>query len=302
MKKGYPGWWDGLIGPGKPFDTNKYHIICSNILGSCYGTTGPVSINPDTGKPYRSDFPIITVRDMVKLQHLFLEQIGIKQLLAITGGSLGGMQSLEWAIMYPDFMKAIIPIATAASHSDWCIGINHLARQAIMNDPDWNSGEYDTQPRKGLSLAREIAMISYRADTIFNERFQRNRLRDDASLTNIENIFQVESYLKYQGEKLVNRYDANSYMRLSHAMDLHDVGRDRGGVAQALGTIKAATLCLGIDSDILYPAHEQRTIADQIPGATYREIKSKFGHDAFLVEFEQMNEYIGVFLAEIESK
>lgn len=300
MKDGNPGWWDGMIGPDKPFDTNTYHIICTNILGSCYGTTGPVSINPATNKPYMSDFPIVTVRDMVKLQHLFLKQIGIDKLLAISGGSLGGMQTLEWAVMYPDFVETIIPIATAARHSDWCIGINHLARQAIQNDPGWNLGRYESQPKLGLGLAREIAMISYRADTIFNERFNRNRVTNDGTLTDIENIFQVESYLKYQGEKLVKRFDANAYMRLSHAMDLHDVGLDRGGTEQALSTIKASTLCIGVDSDILYPAHEQQAIASRIPNAEYAEIKSKFGHDAFLVEFEQMKEIVGNFLAKFD--
>ncbi len=296
IKKGYTGWWDGMIGPDKSFNTNKYHIICTNILGSCYGTTGPVSINPQTKKPYNSDFPVITVRDMVRLQHLFLSQIGINQLLTVTGGSLGGMQTLEWAIMYPDNVRAIIPIATAARHSDWCIGINHLARQAISNDPHWKSGRYTKQPRQGLSLAREIAMISYRADAIFNERFQRSRQTIDGHLTDIDNIFQVESYLKYQGEKLVKRFDANTYMRLSHAMDLHDVGFERDGVERALSTIESLALCIGIDSDILYPAHEQRSIADQIPQADYKEIKSKFGHDAFLVEFAQMNHFISKFL------
>ena len=300
MKKGYTGWWDGMIGPEKSFDTNRYHIICTNILGSCYGTTGPVSINPQTQKQYYSDFPVITVRDMVRLQHLFLSQIGINQLLVVTGGSLGGMQTLEWAIMYPDCVRAIIPIATAARHSDWCIGINHLARQAISNDPGWKSGCYAKQPRQGLSLAREIAMISYRADAIFNERFQRNRQINDGDSTDIDNIFQVESYLKYQGEKLVNRFDANTYMRLSHAMDLHDVGFERDGVDQALSTVKSSALCIGIDSDILYPAHEQRLIADQIPQAEYNEIKSKFGHDAFLVEFEQMDYFMGKFINKLD--
>jgi homoserine O-acetyltransferase len=296
MKPDQAGWWDGMIGPGKTFDTGRFNIICTNILGSCYGTTGPVSLNPETGKKYGGDFPIITVRDMVRLQYLILRQLGIEQLALVTGGSLGGMQTLEWAIMYPDFIDKIIPVATSSRHSDWCVGINHLARQAIMNDPAWNNGKYSRQPLAGLSLARQIAMISYRADTIFNQRFQRRRLDNKNHTFDPKNIFQVESYLKYQGEKLINRFDANCYLRLSHAMDLHDVGLNRESAEAALAGIRAKTLCIGIDSDILYPAHEQRMIASKIPGAKYAEINSAYGHDAFLVEFEQMDKIITPFL------
>ena len=299
MKSGYAGWWDGMIGPGKTFDTNLYYVICTNILGSCYGTTGPRSIDPDTGKMYGADFPMITVRDMVKLQHRFLSQLGIKKLAVVTGGSLGGMQALEWAIMFPEMVQAVIPIATAARHSDWCIGINHLSRQAIMNDPLWQNGRYTGQPRAGLALARQIAMISYRTDRIFNQRYQGSRIIPDGNPLEISNIFQVESYLNYQGEKLVNRFDANTYMILSRALDSHDVGRDRGGVSAALSRITAHVLNIGIDSDILYPAHEQRTIAQAIRGARYSEISSVFGHDAFLVEFDQLDRIITSFIKDI---
>jgi homoserine O-acetyltransferase len=294
-----PGWWNALIGPGKLFDTNEYFIISSNILGSCYGSSGPDSTNPLTGKKYGLDFPQVTVRDMVKAQYTLIRYLGVEQLALITGGSLGGMQVLEWAVMYPHAQRSIVPIATAARHSDWCIGLNHLAREAILNDPAWQKGIYTQQPAAGLSLARKVGMISYRADISVNARFGYERIDPEGNIFNNNNIFQVENYLNYQGKKLVERFDANCFLCLSRAMDLQDISRDRGRLSEVLASIRAKTVCVGVNTDILYPAHEQRLIAAEIPGAIYREIKSVHGHDAFLIEFDQITEIIRPLLREV---
>ncbi len=206
------------------------------------------------------------------------------------------MQTLEWAVMYPEMVLGIAPIATAAQHSAWCIAINHVERDAIMHDADWNNGNYDRQPEKGLALARKIGMISYRTDLVYEDRFARQRIYEDREQINPENIFQVESYLRYQGSKLVRRFDANSYLYLTWAMDHHDISRNRGTMADVLGSITARCMCIGIDSDILYPAHEQKTIAQGIPGAQYTEMRSVLGHDAFLVEFGQLDQILRPFL------
>ena len=298
MFKGKPGWWDEIIGPGKVFDTNKYFVVSSNILGSCYGTTGHVSLYPQNNKPYQADFPKVTVRDIVKVQKNLLDKLGVNKLVTISGGSLGGMQVLEWAVMFPGFVQSIIPIATSAKHSAWAIGIGEIERQAITNDPEWNNGFYETQPGKGLALARKIAMLTYRTMLSLEEKFAR-QLTDSENFFDEKNNFQINSYLDYQGEKLVNRFDANTYITLANIMDYHDISFNRGNIDDVLKSIKAKTLSIGIDSDLLYPVEEQKFIAEKITDAKYAEIKSIHGHDAFLIEFEQLNKIIGDFLNEI---
>jgi len=296
------GWFNGVIGPSRGLDTERYCVICSNILGSCYGTTGPVSRNPATGRPYGPDFPAVTVRDMVRAQKLLLDHIGVRSLEAVIGGSLGGMQVLEWALLYPGMVERIIPIATAAAHSPWAIGISETQRLAIMNDPDWQGGHYTAQPERGLAIARSIAMLSYRSQPSFVARFGRRTVAPGDGHERVRLFsetppeFSVESYLRYQGQKLAGRFDANTYIALTRAMDSHDVGAGRGPAHEALGSIRARTLVLGISSDILYPPAEQREIADAIPRARYAEIDSPHGHDAFLIEFDRMNALIREFL------
>lgn len=302
---GHEGWWEGIIGPGKPLDPQRHFIVCSNILGSCYGTTGPTSVNPGTGRPYGADFPRVTVRDIVRAQHRLLSALGVKRLVTVIGGSLGGMQVLEWALLFPEMVDSIVPIATAARHSPWAIALNEAGRLAIMSDPGWQNGHYVEQPRRGLALARMIAIISYRSDQDFLRKFDRapvdTRRPFEDFFTECDPAYQIEQYLHYQGTKLVQRFDANSYISITRTMDSHDVARGRGTLPEALGGIRAKTLCIGIDSDILYPADEQREIASHIPGSIYGEIRSQSGHDAFLIEHAQICDLLHPFLAEVES-
>ena len=296
-----PGWWNGLIGQGKAFDTEKYFVVCPNVLGSCYGTTGPTSINPKTGRRYGQEFPQITIRDIVRVQKELLDALGIKRLATVIGSSFGGMQVLEWGIMYPDFCETIIPISTAATQTAWCLALNSIARAAITSDPVWNNGNYTEQPAHGLTLARMLGMVTYRSPEEFNLRFGRERTHTSGDRFDTDNPFQVESYLKYQGGKLVKRFDANTYLCLSRALDLHDVGYERGGEQQALGTIRSRTLCIGVSSDQRYPTGDQKELVRFIPGSEYAEIQSFHGHDAFLIEYGQLNSIISSFLRKGET-
>ncbi|WP_232695684.1 homoserine O-acetyltransferase MetX [Brevibacillus daliensis] len=304
-----PGWWDGLIGPGKAVDTNQYYVICSNVLGGCYGSTGPASINPATGKPYGTSFPVVSVRDMVKAQYKLVEQLGITKLYAVIGGSMGGMQVYEWAVQYPTMMELVMPIATCAHLSAMAIAYNDVARQAIRNDPDWRGGHYYPEPGpiRGLSTARMVGMITYRTAELFEERFGRTRQRmEHDNLT--ETTFEVESYLRYQGDKLVQRFDANSYLYLLKAMDTHDIGRGRNGLEEALDQIQAKIVCISIANDLLYPVQHQMwlssTLKQQGKDVDFYTIDSIYGHDGFLVEFETMAQLVGPYFPvrkEVES-
>lgn len=299
MIKDSPGWWDSLIGPYRTIDTNKYFVVCSNIIGSCYGSTGPYSSSENQLGSYNMQLPVITVRDMVRVQKALIDYLGVNQLQMIIGGSLGGMQVLEWSVMYPGFSRTIVPIATAAKHSAWAIGFDELQRNAIMQDPLWNKGNYKSQPLNGLSLARKIAMLSYRTQSSFEKKFGRERIKS-TSYYKTNNYFQVQNYLSYQGKKLVERFDANTYIYLTYAMDLHDISHNRDKIGNILHEVKCKSLCIGITSDILYPANEQKEIAILLGNSKYAEINSPHGHDAFLIEFDQIDKILSDFFKELE--
>ncbi len=298
-RDGALGWWEPLIGPGRAIDTDRFHVVSTNVLGGCYGTTGPSSLDPATGRPYGAAFPRVTVRDMVAVQKRLLDRLGVRSLRAVVGGSMGGMQVLEWATSFPEMVRSIVPIGIGAKHSAWAIGLNEVARRAITSDPAWAGGAYrpDRQPEAGLSLARSIAMLSYRSHASVDGKFGRARFDNPADSVDATSAYQVASYLAYQGEKLVRRFDANTYLHLTLAMDDFDVGEGRGGTAAALSRLTLPALVLGIDSDVLYPETEVRELADALPEATYARICSPHGHDAFLIEFEQVAGHLRRFLA-----
>ncbi len=307
---GHPGvgWWDGLVGPGRALDTDRYFVVCANVLGGCQGTTGPASPDPDTGEPYGSRFPVVSIRDMVRTQVAVANHLGVDRWLAVIGGSMGGMQVLEWGVMFPERVRSLVPIATVAAATAQQIAFGAVGRRAIRLDPNWRGGDYydappGEGPHAGLALARMIAQITYRSDDVFSDRFGREVVEplDGFSLWQ---RFQVERYLDYHGDKLVNRFDANSYLLLSKAMDLHDVGRGRGGVEAALARVRVPTLSIGIRSDTLYPPYQQHQIgaaleANGVPWR-YVEIDSAHGHDAFLIDLDQVGAALAEHLAETE--
>ncbi len=296
-----PGWWDPLVGPGKAIDTRRFFVVCSNVLGGCYGTTGPSSIDPVTGRPYGPDFPHYTVRDMVAVQHRLLTALGVKSLRAVVGGSMGGMQVLEWAVTYPEMVRAIAPIAIGARHSAWAIGLNEVARRAITADPAWQGGRYplEHQPETGLGLARAIAMLTYRSYDSLEQKFGRERVgaSEEASADRaLDASFQIASYLEYQGVKLVKRFDANTYLSLTRAMDDYDLSEGRGSLTKVLTGIKMPALVMGIDSDVLYPESEAKALVERMPNARYVTLSSPHGHDAFLIEYPQVAAQLRRFL------
>jgi len=282
-------WFPGLIGKNKLYDPAKNFILCINVPGSCYGSVGPWSENPKTGEPYRASFPAVTIRDMVRFQQLLLDQLDIRGIELVIGGSMGGMQALEFAIMDRRIQSACL-IAMGAAHRPWAIGISEAQRAAIKADPKWNGGnyEYDDGPDQGLAAARMMAMITYRTPDNYDTKFER-RKQDESDL------FQVQSYLRYQGEKLAKRFDANSYVILSKAMDTHDISRCRPPKDVLLNRVEIPVQIIGVDSDHLYPVPEQEELAKYLPNSRLHLIESPYGHDAFLIEFEQLHEIIQPF-------
>jgi homoserine O-acetyltransferase len=294
-----PGWWEDMIGPGKALDTDRYFVICSNVIGGCKGSTGPSSINPKTGKPYALDFPMITVADMVNAQRHLIDHLGIGKLLSVAGGSMGGMQVLQWVASYPERVRSAIPIATALKHSPQQIAFNEVVRQSIMADPDWRQGNYYEygQPAKGLAVARMIGHITFMSDQSMEEKFSRRLKNGDYSFK-FGADFEVEGYLRYRGDSFVKRFDANSYLFITKAIDYFDLAD--GKLVSRDKPIDTRFLVISFKSDWLYPCYQSQEIVRQLKAgfieATSCEVASTYGHDAFLVEVEEQTHLIRHFL------
>jgi homoserine O-acetyltransferase len=297
-----PGWWDVMVGPGKGIDTNQYFVICSNFLGGCSGTTGPCSINPATGKPYGLDFPIITIADMVRVQKLLLDKLGIKKLLAVIGGSIGGMQVLQWVIEYPDFVKAALPIATTTHLGAQSIAFDAVGRNAILADANFANGQYQDKegPDKGLAIARMIGHITYLSEQGMRQKFGRE-LRDAEQYSyDFNSEFAVETYLDYQGQTFVERFDANSYLYITKAADYFDLQKEYGSLQKAFANVKSRFLVVSFASDWLFTPEQSRAIVDALAAnrkdVSYFNIKSSYGHDAFLLESSALGTFFCCFL------
>ncbi|HWK68645.1 MAG TPA: homoserine O-acetyltransferase [Rhizobiaceae bacterium] len=302
---GKPGWWEVLIGPGKIIDTDRFFVICSNVVGGCLGSTGPASINPATGKPYGLDLPVITIRDMVRAQVMLVDHFGIDRLFCVMGGSMGGMQVLEWAASYPERVFSALPIATGPRHSSQNIAFHEVGRQAVMADPDWRGGKYieaGVRPKKGLAVARMAAHITYLSEAALHRKFGRN-LQDREALTfGFDADFQIESYLRHQGMTFVDRFDANSYLYMTRAMDYFDLAADHGGLlAEAFRGIQTRFCVVSFTSDWLFPTEESRSIVHALNAAgapvSFVEIETDRGHDAFLLDEPELFAAIRGFIA-----
>lgn len=299
-----PGWWEMVIGPGKAFDTDRFFIICSNVLGGCKGTTGPSSINPETGTPYGATFPVITIADMVRLQKLLVESLGIHHLFAVAGGSMGGMQALQWSVSHPEFVSRVVVIASTAYSTPQQIAFNEVGRCAIRSDPTWKNGAYQENegPATGLALARMIGHITYLSDESMHQKFGRDLQEKDTYSYDFTTDFQVESYLHHQGDRFVQRFDANSYLYITKAVDYFDLTVN-GSLTDAFRDVNAKFLVIAVSSDWLYPPYLSREIVSALAqldkNVEYCEIRSNYGHDAFLLESGQMNYLLGRFLSHL---
>lgn len=302
---GKPGWWERIVGPGKLIDTDKYFVVCSNVLGSCLGTTGPWEVNPETGEPWGIDFPVITIRDMVKVQAALLDHLGVENLFAVIGGSMGGMQVLEWLTTYPERLHSAVVLASAARHTAQNIAFHEVGRQAIMADPNWQDGRYygkAAKPDKGLSVARMTAHITYLSEDALTKKFGRNLQSREAVTFGFDADFQVESYLRYQGSTFVDRFDANSYLYITRAMDYLDIaGRHNGRLADAFKNASHVRCCvISFSSDWLYPTEENKSVVHAMNAAgvpvSFADITSPHGHDAFLLEEPEMDQMLEGFI------
>ncbi|OHE88790.1 MAG: homoserine O-acetyltransferase, partial [Verrucomicrobia bacterium RIFCSPLOWO2_12_FULL_64_8] len=297
------GWWNNFIGPGKAVDTSRFHVLCANVLGGCQGSTGPSSLNPATGRPFGRDFPFVTIRDMVRAQKLLCDHLGLASLHAVIGGSMGGMQVLQWGIEYPAFVRRLIPLATTARESAQAIAFNEVGRQAIMQDPDWNQGDYPKGggPRVGLAVARMMAHITYLSDEGMDKKFGRRRkTAAEGPAYNFDVQFEVESYLRHQGESFINRFDANSYLYITRALDHFDLPAAHGSLEQAFARIEAETLSVAFASDWLFPPEQNREIVLALlragKRASYAELAMDLGHDSFLLESGDLYTLVRSFL------
>lgn len=299
-----PGWWDSMVGPGKGIDTNKYFVICSNIIGSCMGSTGPCTINPKTIMPYGLEFPLVTIGDMVKAQKALIDFLGIKKLLAVVGGSVGGMQVLEWCVQYPNMVTSAIPLATTTRHSALAIAFNEIARQAIMVDPNWNNGDYyfGDRPETGLAVARMIGHVTYLSDQSMRLKFGRELQNKSKFSFSFDPDFQVESYLRYQGKRFVDRFDANAFLYITKAADYFDLAEQHGdgSMLEAFSKSNARFLIISFTSDWLYPTYQSREMVKAIKktglDVSFCEIEAAWGHDAFLIPNPRLSSIIGGFL------
>ena len=300
-----PGWWETMVGPGKTFDTNKYFIVCSNIIGGCSGSTGPSSINPKTGKRYGMDFPLVTIADMVHAQKKLMDHLKIKKWLCVAGGSMGGMQVLRWALLYPDCLVSAIPIATSSRISPQSIAFNWVGREAIMSDPAWNNGNYEEQPDKGLAIARMLAHITYLSEESMRRKFGRKLQFSKDYSFDFDKDFSVESYLEHQGMRFVERFDANSYLYITRAIDYFDVTDKTGGdMAKGLEKMKCKCLVVSFTSDWLFPPEQSREMVRGMLknglDVSYCNIESSYGHDAFLLEDNTLGRLVSNFLSNLE--